>query len=85
MFYVARYLGKCKFIPRNIYTVVTKPETAYDIKSEFVNYQEARQYANRLNTARYIERQDECTLIDSLSNGEPLRPLKNDIMEIKQC
>lgn len=78
-FYVAKYIGKCKFVPRNVFTVVTNPDSSCNIESIFENYSEARKYANRLNTARYLDRQDECMLEGSLSNGESLRPLKNDI------
>lgn len=81
-FHVAKYIGKCKFVPRNVFTVVTNPNTSCEIIGEFDNYLQARQYANRLNTARFLQRQDEYTLESSLSNGEPLRPLKNDFMEI---
>ena len=82
MYYVAKYIGKCLFVPRNVWTVVTKEDDSLEINGVWSLYSEARQWANTLNRAvnkasRYKE-----TLEDSLSNGEPLRPLKNDFMEI---
>lgn len=79
MYYVAKYIGKCKFVPRNVWTVVTKEDDSLEINGVWSLYSEARRWANQLNKIGNVLDRSRRLLDESLSNGESLRPLKNDI------
>lgn len=77
--YVVKYVGKCNLVPKDIWTVTNKEQLYYEIDSIHSNYTKAKKRAVELNYSANLYKS---SLKDSLSNGEPLRPLKNDIMEI---
>lgn len=80
--YVVKYVGKCQLVPKNVWTITTKEQLYHEVNGVFTNYKQATERAKTLNKAVESLRGYKYSPEDSLSNGEPLRPLKNDIMEI---
>jgi len=80
-YYVVKY--KEPFFNMNYFVVGDHfPIHEVNIFGTYGLVSEAKRDAERLNKALILERQGVSTLTDSLSNDEPLRPLKNDSMEI---